>query len=249
MIRSRSGLKVMGLSLVALGLMAFSASAAQASTWMVGGKTLTGTETKQVAASIVAPSVSLLTKISGTEFQFTCTGGQTLETRLEKEGKISEGSQIRFTGCKTFTRKSSGEAYKEQAACVPYNRPEQLEEEGVIETFELKGQLQLHEVLGGVTEGVTTIEAKTGGLTGHVATISTPECSIASEVKVFGKLAVVDLGGIVGLEEEKKVHKIKEFASLTHLYAETDTAEHKVTIDGQFEVKLAGELAWNGLRE
>jgi len=245
MIRSRSGLKTLGLGLVVLGLMAFTASAAQASSWMVAGKTLTGTETAKVEASIVAPSASLLTKIAGTEFQFTCTGGTLKNTKLEKEGKLSEGGSVRFTGCTTSTRKSELESYKEQASCAPYNKPEKLEEKGVIETLEGKGQLQLHST----GEGVTIIEGKTGGLTGHLATISLPECAIAEEVKVFGKLSVVDSGGSAGLEAEVKVHKIKEFAPLTHLYVETDTAEHKAKIDGEAEVKLEKEPVWNGLRE
>ena len=245
MIRSRSRLKVMGLSLVALGLMAFSASAAQASTWMVGGSNLGAGVKKAVEANIVAPGASLLAKIAGTEFQFKCAKGTLENTFLEGTDKVSEGGKVTFKECKTFTRKSSGESYKEQAACEPYNKPETLEEPGVIKTLEGKGLFALHES----GEGVTVIESLAGGLTGHLATISMPECSIGSEVKVFGKLAIVDSGGSAGLEAEVKVHKIKEFAPLTHLYVETDTAEHKATIDGEAEVKLAGEPVWNGLRK
>jgi len=190
--------------------MAFSASAAQGSTWMVSGQTLTGSSTKVLEASVVAPSVSLLAKIAGTEFQFACTGGSLINAKLEKEGKISEGFRAKFTGCTTSTRKSSGESYKLQGSCVPYNKPETLEEQGVIETLELKGQLKLHE--NGEkekVEGVTVIESLTGGLSGHLETFSMPECAISEEVKVFGKVALVDSGGNVGLEEEKKVHNSK----------------------------------------
>ncbi len=232
MIRSKSGLRVLGICAVALGLMAFSASA-QAATWMVKTANLTS-GSKKVVAKIVGTSASLLTTLAGVKVKFLCTGAALTNASLESGGKVSAGGKVRFSGCVTYLNE------KLSPPCEPLVGAEK----GIVQTNEGKGQLGQHTS----GEGVTVIEALAGGLTGKLGTVQMgEECSIGEEVPIFGKLAIVDSGGMTGLLTETKLHAIKEEASLTHLYAISDTAEHKAIIDGEASVELESGEVWNGL--
>src|SRR4051794_28891164 len=97
MVRSRLGLKVLGLCALALGLMAFAASAAQAEVnarWKVAGVDVTGaTEFQTEIKEIESKTASLLfTTKGGTKVTILCTdakfdGGG----KLIKEGGVSLG--------------------------------------------------------------------------------------------------------------------------------------------------------------
>ena len=78
MLRSRLGLKVLGLCALVLGLMAFVASGAQAeptSHWNVAGKSVTGAEEKQLEIKELENNTITLefTTLGGTLVKLLCT--------------------------------------------------------------------------------------------------------------------------------------------------------------------------------
>jgi len=232
----RMGLKLFSLCVLALGLVAFSASAAQAEgTWMVGGANIEGTTTKTVTGKLVSPGGSLLGTLGLNAVTFTCTAAALENAKLEKEGAISEASKnakVAFSGCKTIINE------KEAKACEPKATGKGA---GTIESEEGYALFKEHST----GEGVTEIVPKTGTLFGiiHMG----EACAIGEEVKVFGKLAVKDSGGEVGLETEKAIHTIEEFAALTELKIANSKSESKATLDGKAEAEVGG-TAWNALR-
>ena len=89
MVRSRLGLKVLGLCALALGLMAFVASAAQAEKtahWNVAGKSVTGAEEFQLEIKELEGNTATL--------EFTTAGGTTLVKILCTSAKFG-GTGVR----------------------------------------------------------------------------------------------------------------------------------------------------------
>ena len=232
----RAGLKLFSLCVLALGLVAFSATAAQAEgTWMVGGTDLTS-GSKEVTGKLVGATGALLGTLGANAVNFKCTAASLVNAKLEKEGAISEASKnakVKFSGCTTAI---NGTVAK---ACEPVNGAEK----GVIVSESGYALFKEHSTGEGVTEIIPANEKNVFGVI-HMG----EACSIGEEVKVFGKLTVKDSGGEVGLETEKAIHTIEEFASLTELKIANGKSESKATLDGKAEAEVEGSAVWNALR-
>jgi len=151
----RAGLKLFSLCVLALGLVAFSATAAQAEgTWMVNGaditsaaknnKTIVGNfeaienEKKEV---IGRTDGTLLSTLGANAVNFLCTNAQLVNAILEPEGSISEtnkNAKVAFSGCTTIINGV------EAKACQPKATGKAA---GTIETEEGYGLLTLHPLL------------------------------------------------------------------------------------------------------
>jgi len=181
MVRSRLGLKVLGLCALALGLMAFVASAAQAEPtahWNVAGKSVTGAEEFQAEIKeIENKSATLEFKTAGgTLVKILCTAakfGGTTGGKLIKEGGINTGD-VTFTGCKTELNS------KPSAACEPHSKgqPAQtiLSETG-------KGLITLDKVGENVEEYTKIVPTGTA----FAIIEMSEECSIGTKVDVKPK--------------------------------------------------------------
>jgi hypothetical protein len=235
MIRSRLRLKALGLCAMVLGLMAFSASAAQAeagANWMVKGANVTSTLLPNVQITEIENNSAILhTKIAGALVEYLCTSAKLTGANLELEGKLTNGGKVKFTGCVTILNGSLS------PACVPKSAGLG---NGEIESLAGKGLMELHE-----GKPVTKIEPSTGE---NFAVIKHGgECSLPESVPVKGKLVIADGKGEG--DKELVTHLIVEH-KLSHLFVISDTAEHLAVIKGSANAALTGahvEMAWSGL--
>jgi hypothetical protein len=245
MIRSKFGLKALGLCVLAVGIMAISfASVAHAEesggswTFMNGAKLETLPNNQTIGGEIESGTDgTLLTKIGGNAVEFLCTSFTVNEGLLITGGTAA--GKLTFHGC---TTKINGTT---QAKCEPNAGGVH---KGLIETLALKGTLLLHKLTSGTKDKILIVEPATGS--NAFAHIELGElCSLGENVLVGGpsattnsKFAIVDCKG----EGEKHLekHLITEFAPLTHLWVISDTVEHKATIDGSALAFLTG--ATNG---
>jgi hypothetical protein len=258
MVRSRLGLKALGLCALLLGLMAFASSAAQAETnahWNIitAAKTLVQVNgTNKLFAQLEIKELEgssaelLFTTKSGTKVSILCTSAKFDEGGLlQASGGISLG-RILFKGCLT---KLNGVA---SGACKPSGGGT-AEGSGEILTERGKGLIVLDEVVAGVKEDYVKItpENEKGETTKLFSQIKLgKECSIGESVPVEAKtlgegIWIKDCGPNpnASFEEEKLEHLIEE--SLHQLIALGQPA----TIDGSALVKLAGahlNLEWGG---
>jgi hypothetical protein len=249
---SRRGLKLLGLCVLALGLMAVVTSAAQAE---VGAKwVLKNKEGKLLAVEHpLLPTVQikeieklpgteerhavLLTKIAGTKVDILCTEAALVGVKLENEGSLTNGGKVKFSNC----------IIKLNGTTSPPCEPHTGLEKGVVVTNEGKGLIVLHLLSpGGVADPIVRIEAKTGET---LATVETgAECAIGSKIPIIGKLTIKDCK-VGGFTVEALDHLIEQ-GPLTELWAISKTAEHVANIDGSALVRLIGEdedLEWAGL--
>jgi len=231
--RNRSaavGLLVLIVCAVTLG--ATSAQAEVGASWKVGGAKITSSLLPALAVKEVeAGGLTLLTKIAGIKVEVSCTSLQTVGIKLETEGKLTSGGQLRFLGCLTKLNEKSN------SQCEPSNEGK---EPGAILTKPGKGLLVLIE-----SKGIIQIEPKEGET---LATIETgEECAVGQKINVIGKLTLKDSA----LGTESGTHLFAE-GSATELWVNSKTAEHKATIDGSAVIRLAGihtELPWSGVIE
>jgi hypothetical protein len=240
----RTGLKLFSLCVLALGLVAFSASAAQASSWMVNTVELTTTaQNKELKGKIDLPDGALLAKLGLNAVTFLCKAGTLVSAFLEPEGKISENNKnakVAFSECTTFING------KEAAKCLPTATGKAA---GTIETEEGSALLQLHES----TTGVTVITPKVGEVFAIIH--MDPSCAIGSAVEVFGKLALHDVGVEAPtvekdeLEVERANHLVAEFAPLTKLTVANKESKSTATLDGRADITLAAGGNWSGLKK
>jgi hypothetical protein len=240
----RAGLKLLGLCVLALGLVAFSATAAQAATWMVSGANLATTaQNKELIGKIDLPDGALLAKLGLNKVTFLCKSGSLLSAKLEPEGKVSENNKdakADFSECATFINE------KEAAKCIPTATGKAA---GTIESEELFALLQLHSD----GTGVIVITPKVGTLLAviHMG----PGCAEGLEVEVFGTLALHDVGveaPIIEkdeLEKERANHLVAEFTPLTKLTAANKESKSTATLDGRADITLAGGGNWSGLKQ
>jgi len=237
----RAGLKLFGLCVLALGLVAFSASAAQAATWMVGGANLTSTsQNKELVGSIDAPDGALLAKLGLNKVTFLCKSGKLVNAKLEPEGAISEASKnakVAFSECTTLLNE------KEAAKCTPTATGKGA---GTIETEEGYALLTEHST----GDGVTVITPKVGETFAIIHMGA--GCAIGESVEVFGSLALHDVGLELNkdeLEVEETKHLVSEFAALTKLTVANKESKSAATLDGMADIKInGGTTLWSGLR-
>jgi hypothetical protein len=238
---NRAVLKLLSLCVLVLGLVAFSATAAQAAgTWMVGGKNLTSTaQNTELVGTIDAPDGALLAKLGLNAVAFLCKAGQLINAKLEPEGAISEASKnakVVFSECTTVING------KEAAKCQPKATGKVA---GTIETEEGSALLTEHSA----GDGVTVITPKVGAT--FAIFRMEASCAIGSEVEVFGKLALHDVGVELNadeLETERQNHLVSEFAALTELTVANKESKSKATLDGMADIKTVGGGNWSGLR-
>jgi hypothetical protein len=222
MIRSKLGL--LGLCAMVVGVMAISASAAQAAgSWLVGSTEITNSSTlpAELAGEIEGTSATLLTHLVGLKVAVSCTKFTTENISLKGEGKLTEGGKVVFTGC-TVTEGGSNCTVKSPGALT-----------GTVASAEGKGELVLHE--GGVV--LTKIQPKSEEA-GFATLRFEGECALPESNKVTGVLYVKDCEGKA--ETFAKKHLIEQ-GPLTSLTVGKDTAEHlETSIDGSAWVFLTG---------
>jgi hypothetical protein len=252
--RTRLGLKVLGLSALVMGVMAIgTAGVAQAEVGACWGYLLIDTvEGKEVttlpcfsttleAKPLVAienatgthPSAATLL-VESLNLEITCTEAKFIEGgTLSVNGSILLG-RVEFGGC--FTRKSTAKGLELIVPCDPHDPVTGL---GRIRTEKGTGLIVLH-------NGEPVVELKPDTVGGPLAKIALFEgCPIAEEVIVTGKLILSDIGGKAGFEEHKLIHLIREFPSLKLMKVGANT----VSIDGTAEVRLDephNALKWGG---
>jgi len=233
-IRSKLGLKALGLCAMVLGLMAIGTGAAQAEKgahWNLNGNPITSTLLPEIGALLEGSHGVLLSKALGSPFKILCTAMTFEESKLLLEG--SALGRIRFSGCKIFLSE------KESIPCEPHTGTEK----GVILTNLLKGLITLHEeTLEGVTknEPVVTIEPDIAGQP-FVNIVTSAECSVGGKagIPVIGKFVLSDC--LHKGRTEAISHLGIELPTLTKLWILSETVEHQATIDGSASVFLVGE--------
>jgi hypothetical protein len=239
MVRSRLGLKVL-----VIGVMAISASAAQAEAsgeWLLGGNMLSnytaGLE-PEIASELENAMSALLTEILGKTVRFLCTTATLSGVKMQTGGLLKPGGKARLTGCKTFLGKLNAKEEvieeSESAVCEPFTiNAKKEKEKGVVETGPLKGLLALN----AAKETETLVEPEVVG--GTFVTMHFSEtCAVGEEVPVSGKLYLKDCNkeGLV----DKTSHLLEEDTTLSQLWVISDTAEHlRTKLDGSAIVKLA----------
>jgi hypothetical protein len=256
MIRSRLGVKALGLCALMLGLLAF-ASAAQAevnSKWVLVNKSgvLTSvTDTLQPEVQIKEIEVFeggvqeaiLLTKVAGIETALLCTNANLLNAAGTGAPKMGlEGTllgKVTFTGCITKLKGVTSPPCKPHAPA--------LSPEGTITTELAKGLVSLHAT---APEGAVFKIVPDSGETFVTVTLGTAgignECAIGEKLPVSGQLSLQSSN----FKVEEVEHLIKEFAGLTDLWVLNKTAEHKATIDGSAWARLLNEhegFKWAGI--
>ncbi len=234
MLRTRLGLRTLGLCSLVLGLMAFAgtgvAQAEEHETGPCWGYINPSTLKLECFSKVLEaePVIEIENKtatllIANQTFSILCTsavfdeGGQ-----LSAEGKILLG-RLKFKGCVTLIK---GVISK---PCEPFNGTEK----GVILTEKIEGELKLHELAGGVKD--STILVKPDVKEGALLVIHPgAECSVGEEILVKGEWVLWDC------KNEPTVHKV------THLLEEfpglklIKVGANQATIDGSFNVSLGG---------
>jgi hypothetical protein len=244
MIRTRLGLKALGLSAMLLGLMAFSASGAQAAKWMVGANDVVAGLTPTVQVKEIeklndekdpGKHLVLLTKVGGNSIKLLCTGASLTGVRLELAGALTNGGDATFTGCVTFLNGSATAS----AVCKPGPA-----KSGTLLSLPAKGQLGL---FGGAK--LTKIEPSTAGAFFADIEFADEECVLhETPLKIGGSLFLKDCVNI----ETSSLDHLVEVDPSSELWAITNTAEHKVTVHGSALIVLTtidADAAWSGLAE
>lgn len=251
MIRTKLGL--LGLCAVVFGVMAFSASAAQAETgarWLVlktiggGGGLFTDAEIEagkeRFEGEVENKTASLLSKVLGIKIQILCTKGTLVDALLAANASVKAGAKVKFENCIALEAGTSNPL----SGCHPHSAG-QSELSGVVETNTGHALFELFTLGNGTKDEITLIIPDNVGQE-FVNMLMGEECSIGEEIPVFGKLALWDC-----LEEGKGAlthlvtHLVTEFKPATHLYLISDTAEHlETSLDGSANVFLNSGRTW-----
>jgi hypothetical protein len=250
MIRSKLGLKALGLCALIVGLMAIATSAAQAepgATWVIKTAEPNSQLLNIPGANDLLPLVGvksienntaslLFTTGGGTKVEILCTSVELVEdVKLGASGKLTLGRAI-FHGCLT---KLNGSLSK---PCEPFSEPGGVKKPGLVESLKAEGLIVLHLTgVGTNVEPLVKITPDEGNVFAHIKLGE--ECSIGEEVLVAGSLFIKDCNNEFTVE---KVEHLIQQHSLTSLTALGQPA----TIDGTALVALEGAhegLKWAGL--
>ena len=210
--------RLIGLLALALGLMAFSATAAQAETgahWDVAGTAITGEQ--EVEAENDSADSTLLTTVGKTPVEILCTTISFKGANLKTSGGAT--GKIHYVGCTTILNKN-GVAV---GNCKPHSPGATA---GLIETNALTGLIVLHTLAGGAKDELLELKPTAG--TSFVTIELGPLCAIGEKFDITGPAFIKDCkpGGNGGKEEAEK-HLFEE-GPLTALLFGTNSA----TIDG-----------------
>jgi len=248
MVRSRLGLKALGLCAVLVGMFAFagSAQATVGAFWLVNGVKISEALSPSVLAETDVPGV-LLTELGGKQIHLKCPTINLVGAKLvEPNGKIT--GKIDFKGCTFSSLKTAGGELILQKACEPKNEGVA----GLIITNTITGLIVLHKTAGGVVE--QALEAKGSP---DFATIALgTECAFGEALLVEGVFYLKDCkeakeskcvaaSGSAFLTDLVK-HLVEELKELTKL---TVNGTHAATIDGSAWAFLGGvheKLTWAG---
>jgi len=253
---TRTKLGLLGLCAVVLGMMAMSASSAQAAlTWLIlkEGKAV---ELKALLKgevdtdTLASGDVTLLTHEVGIKFAVTCTGFELTGINLEAAGKLTTGGKVKFTGCEAYGKG----ILEEPLGCKVHSSGLGV---GIVETLKGKGELVLHTLAGGGTEVLTKVEPEAGS-TGTFASFLTEGCVIPEANPVHGALFIKDCSELTAEKvcvSKATTHLVKHLivqGPLTSMWVGADTVEHlETSIDGSAWIKLAGlehtGLAWGAM--
>jgi len=189
---------------------------------------------------LTSAKATLKTKIAGVEAKFTTsTAPELVGAKLEGEGKLTTGGQLKF---KEITTELNGKA---SAPCTPLGTAGKDTTLGTFTSSKIKGALVSHE-----NDGAIQVLPETGTTFGKLS--FGEECALPEEVPLItkkeGKGLV--LKDPVGIASELKEHEITELPALTELWAISETTEHKATLEGSAAAALTGEhsgLKWSGV--
>jgi hypothetical protein len=249
MIRSRLGLKALGMCGLVLGLMAVWAGAAQAEnpggswTYINGAgelKTFEGAlaepeiegEVEKDEAGNPIPGILHAEALENTKVLYECKKFKAIGGKLKANG-VALG-KLEFSECVTFLNGVKSEA------CKP--------KEGKVTTNLIKAQMLLHKLPENakkeiIIDKILIAEGETeaGGAANFAVIESTATCALGIKVPVGGKFAIQ--GGAESNKEASEhleKHLIREFLPLTALWILSNTAEHKSEILGSAWAFLKG---------
>jgi hypothetical protein len=239
---TRTKLGLLGLCAVALGLMTFGATGAQAEgTWLIlDGKGGVKTNLPAIVEfekdknSEGVERYTLHTEILKIKVLFLCTNVAAVNAMIfgagaigEKEG-VEKNSKVLFSGCIT---ELNGKASPE---CTP---KDPTDGEGFIVTKAGHGLVVLHELAADKVRDDIVIMLPDEGETFAVLSFGA-SCVIGTSVPVIGKLALKDSENMALVHLVK--HLFAAFTPLTELFVISKTAEHATTFSGAAWAKLGG---------
>ena len=237
--RTRLGLKVLGLSALVMGVMAIgvpgAAHAEEGACW--GYINPSTKELKCFSKSTLAPKTSISVEnntgtllIVNVNLEILCTGLAIIEG-----GEITGNSflgRAELSGCISLSKTP----LTKLNPCTPSDPVAGL---GKIRTEKGIGLIVLH-------NGEPTVELKSDVGSEVLAKVFLgEECSVSEELIVSGKLILHDAGGKASFEEHKLTHLAREFPSLQLMRI----GVNKATIDGTATIALEGPhntLLWGG---
>jgi len=253
----RSTLKRFSFCLVLIGIMTMSVATTQASlvvklilelkegkyiileekkagpTWLVlnAGETIATELKASVVGELDSSHLTMLTHLLGLTPAVSCSNFTLVGFSLEKEGNLTTGGKITFTGCEVY-----GDSTLEEPLGCSVKSPGQAV--GTLESNKLKGELYLHiDINGKAEETVIRIEPEVA--LGDFKTLRTEECAIPEVIPVRGVIYLKDALGQVNTHVVK--HLIEQAPRGT-LYLGAHTVEHlNTSLIGSAWLKLAGE--------
>jgi hypothetical protein len=241
--------KVMGLCAIVFGLMAFSASLAQAEPgahWNINKAELKSpllpeiqvTELETLAATGTKVGI-LLTKVGLSTVAISCTEIKFVDGLLHELGRAT--GKILFSGC------SVAIAGKPAPECVPMSANEEEGSNNIL-TNTLEGLIKLHKLEpSGTKDDLLELLPETPKEKSELPFVKLlfgKSCGILNEADITGTVFLKDCKNL-GLVEEV-THLIEEEPSLTKLFY----GGNKATLDGSAKVGLAGAhkgLTWSGI--
>jgi hypothetical protein len=236
---TRTKLGLLGLCAMVLGLMAISATAAQAEVgaeWLFAEKAPNSGLIKWLEAELGLekddqPYV-LHSEILKIKVLFLCTTIQAEKAVLKANGSIGNGARVKFSGCTTDLNGTT------TASCEPNAGGT---EKGVVKTNEGHALLVLHDLGNGTIDDWVKVLPDSGET---FATIEmSAACPIGTKVPVLGTLALKDCEGLALTHLVK--HLVEptstEGTLLTELWTISKTTEHKASLLGTAWAFLVGE--------
>ena len=239
MTRARLGL--FGLCAMVLGLMAFSASAAQAETgakWLFAEKAPNSGLVPFLEASVrfeIDQKVILHSKVAGISVLLLCPKIELENAVLKANGGIGQGAKIRLSSC-VFDLNGV-----ESKSCEPNNGGT---EPGVIKTQPVHGLIILYKLAGGTVDDLLLILPDNGETL--VTFEMSEECSIGEKIPFIGKFTIKDCEGLSLTHLVKHLVEVGTAAELTELWMISKTAEHQTSVLGGAWASLTG--AHEGLK-
>lgn len=244
MIRSRLGLKALGLCALVVGVMSLSAAAAQAETgakWNYNGAALAEALKPELAAVLEGEMGSLLTVLGGKSIHILCTALNLVGATIFNPNGQTLG-KIDFKGCKFLELVVVGGTTKEIPACTPKGEGVS----GLIVSQFIKGLIVLHEPSAGVKEGIVKFTPDTGIL---FTTIPLgEECAFGENLKVGGSVGLKDCATAACTASSFTTEKTSHLVVPVLQALVINEGATAATIDGSANVTLKAPhtLSWSG---